>query len=127
MTQAADRAISPMNAVANAMVQLHKEQFGRGPTSARAGFSSPDSMLCVLEDALLPAERKLVKLGDPQRVREARLAYQAATSAEFIHTVEQILQRKVRAFGSAVDTEANVVFETFVFEREGSDEHTEAL
>jgi uncharacterized protein YbcI len=43
--------------VSNAMVALHKEQFGRGPTRARANFAGPDALMCVWEDALLPAER----------------------------------------------------------------------
>jgi uncharacterized protein YbcI len=105
----------------NAMVKLHKEQFGRGPTSARSGFAGPDSLLCVLDEALLPAELKMAEMGEQQRVREARLAFQAATASQFIGAVEEIIGRKVRAFGSALDVDQNVVFETFVFERESGD------
>jgi|SRR3954447_5501426 uncharacterized protein YbcI len=115
MTRAADPLVSPLNAVATSMVQLHKDQFGRGPTGARAGFSGPDTLVCVLEDALLPAEHKMVMLGDRQRVRESRQAFQAATADEFVATVERICQRKVRAFGSTVDVDAGVVFENFLF------------
>jgi uncharacterized protein YbcI len=113
-------ATSPLAAVANAMVRLHKEQFGRGPTSARAGFTGPDTLVCVLEKALLPAELKMITMGDQQRVRETRMAFQVATTEEFIAAVEQIMLRKVRAFGSALDAEQNVVFENFVFEAEES-------
>jgi uncharacterized protein YbcI len=75
-----------------------------------------DTRTCVLEDALLPAERKLAEMGDHQRVRESRLAFQTATAGEFVSAVEAIVGRKVRAFASATDVGANVVFETFVFE-----------
>jgi uncharacterized protein YbcI len=111
-----ERPTTENAAISNAMVRLHKEQFGRGPTSARSGFTGRDTLVSVLENALLPAELKMVKLGEIQRVRETRIAFQAATKDEFIAAVEQIVYRKVRAFSSAVDPEANVVWELFVFE-----------
>jgi uncharacterized protein YbcI len=95
------------------MVKLHKEQFGRGPTSARSHFAGPDMLLCVLEDVLLPAELKLAAMGEQQRVRESRVAFQAATYADFVDAVEAIIDRKVAAFGSAVDVDENTVFEAF--------------
>jgi hypothetical protein len=49
-------------------------------------------------------------------VRETRVAFQAATASEFIAAVEQIVMRKVQAFASGVDPDADVVFETFYFE-----------
>jgi uncharacterized protein YbcI len=112
---------STLQAVSNAMVKLHKEQFGRGPIHARANFAGPDMLVCVLQDVLLPAELKMVELGDQARVRESRIAFQAATEAEFIAAVEQIVYRKVRAFSSGVDPNANVAFETFYFEPRESD------
>jgi uncharacterized protein YbcI len=116
---------SMLNAVSNAMVALHKEQFGRGPTEVRSGFAGPDTLVCVLQDVLLPAERKMVEMGDQNRVRDSRIAFQAATHSEFVAAVEQIVMRKVHAFASGVDPDANVVFETFVFEpsESGSDGH----
>jgi uncharacterized protein YbcI len=108
--------------VSNAMVALHKEQFGRGPTRARANFAGPDTLVCVLDDVLLPAERKLTELGDAGRVRDARTAYQAATADEFISAVERIVRRRVRAFASGIDPASGTVFETFAFDPEsGSD------
>jgi uncharacterized protein YbcI len=119
MAQIPQEGTQALVAVSNAMVRLHKEQFGRGPMTARTQFAGPDMMLCVLEDALLPAERKMVKMGDQQRVREGRVAFQAATYDEFVRTVEEIIQRKVRAFGSALDVEQDVVFESFMLEPAG--------
>src|SRR3954447_6715197 len=116
MAESQGAGVSPLQAVSNAMVKLHKEQFGRGPTSAQSHFAGSDALVCVLQDALLPAERKMVELGDQGRVRDTRLAFQAATQAEFIAAVEEIVSRKVRAFGSAVDPDANAVFENFYFE-----------
>src|SRR4051794_20560553 len=75
--------------VSNVLVRLHKEQFGRGPTNARSFFAGPDALVCVLEDALLPAERRMVELGEASRVRDSRVAFQAATEPEFIDAVEK--------------------------------------
>ena len=44
---AGDRVSSPMSAVSNAMVALHKEQFGRGPTRATSHFAGEDTLVCV--------------------------------------------------------------------------------
>lgn len=103
--------------VSNAMVALHKEQFGRGPTKARSHYAG-DVLVCVLEDVLLPAERKLTEMGDQGRVRDSRTAFQAATASEFIDAVEAIAHRKVVAFASGVDTDAGTVFENFLFARD---------
>jgi uncharacterized protein YbcI len=113
------RPSSVLLAVSNAMVALHKEQFGRGPTRARTDFAGPDGMLCVLEDALLPAERSMVEMGEQQRVRESRQWLQVATRQEFVDVVEGIVGRPVRAFTSATDPDAGTVFEIFTFEPEG--------
>jgi uncharacterized protein YbcI len=115
-----EQAVSPLTAVSNAMVRLHKEQFGRGPTNARAHFAGADTLVCVLEDVLLPAEHKLVAMGEHQRVRETRMAFQVATTADFVGAVEQILNRKVRAFSSATDVVEDIVFENFLLERDGA-------
>jgi uncharacterized protein YbcI len=116
MTPVEEQRTSVLTAVSNAMVQLHKEQFGRGPTKARTNFAGNDTLVCVLENVLLPAELKLVEMGQQDRVREARMSFQVATEADFVAAVEQILYRKVRAFASAVDPDRNVVFENFYFE-----------
>ena len=105
-----------LQAVSNAMVKLHKEQFGRGPTNARCYFAGPDTLVCTLEDALLPAERTMVEMGEHQRVRESRMFLQVATQEQFIAAVEELVSRKVRAFASATDPGPGVVFEIFGFE-----------
>ena len=121
MADMGDKRASALLAVSNAMVRLHKEQFGRGPTHSRAFLAGPDALTCVLEDSLLPAERKMVELGRADRVRESRVAFHAATHDEFVAAVEEILGRKVRAFASAIDPAAGTVFENFVFESRDGD------
>jgi uncharacterized protein YbcI len=109
--------------VSNAMVALHKEQFGRGPTKAQSHMAGADALLCVLDDALLPAERAMVEMGEEQRVRDTRMFFQVATADQFIAAVERITGRTVRAFASATDPEKNTVMENFVFEPELDPSH----
>jgi uncharacterized protein YbcI len=101
--------------VSNAMVALHKEQFGRGPTKAQSHHAGADALVCILDDALLPAERTMVEMGEQQRVRESRMFLQVATADQFIGVVERITGRTVRAFASATDPDRSVVIENFVF------------
>jgi uncharacterized protein YbcI len=96
-------------------VALHKDQFGRGPTRARASFAGPDLLICKLEDVLLPAERALVDMGQQERVRESRLFMQVATRDRFIATLESIVGRRVTSFVSASDPDRDVVYEICEF------------
>src|SRR3954470_15857587 len=114
------QVVGAMNAVSNAMVALHKEQFGRGPTRARSHFAGPDTLVCVLQDALLPAERAMVEMGEAQRVRESRMWFQVATAQRFIDAVEEIVGRTIYSFASATDPDRSVVMEIFVFEPDAS-------
>jgi uncharacterized protein YbcI len=51
------RTVSMLAELSNEMVRLYKEQFGRGPMSARAAWAGPDILTVVLEGTLTPAER----------------------------------------------------------------------
>ena len=109
--------------ISNAMVRLFKEQFGRGPTKVRATWAGPDVVTVVLEDTLTPAERNLAAMGEHERLRDMRSFFQYASVREFCAPVERITGRKVRAFISGIDTEANgLAVETFVLHPKGSDE-----
>lgn len=111
-----ERTVSVLQEVSNAMVRLYKEQFGRGPTKARSDFAGPDALLCTLEDSLTPAERNMAKMGEHQRLRDTRMFFQYASVDEFVHTVEGITGRKVRAFISGIDTAKDVSAELFYLE-----------
>jgi uncharacterized protein YbcI len=102
--------------ISNTMVALHKEQFGRGPTGARSHFAGPDMLVCVFDDALLPAERALVEMGEQQRVSESRLFMQNASKERFVAAVERIVGRKVASFTSATDPDRGIVIEFAIFE-----------
>jgi hypothetical protein len=68
-----------------------------------------------------------IDLGTVERLRsqlkELDGFQQAATAQMFIDAVETLLDRKLRAFSSAIDPPAGVVFEVFALEPE---EHVSA-
>jgi len=113
---------SPLLAISNEMVKLYKEQFGRGPTKSRALWAAEDVLMIVLEDTLTAAERNLKQFGEHQRLRDLRTFFQYANVREFCEPIERITGRKVRAFISGIDTEADgLSVETFVLHPEGYD------
>jgi uncharacterized protein YbcI len=117
------RPVSLLTELSNEMVRIFKEQFGRGPTSARSAWAGPDTLTVVLENTLTPAERNLVRLGEHERLRETRMYFQYATVREMCEPVERLTGRKVRAFISGIDTEVDgLSVETFVLYPPGSDE-----
>ena len=113
---------SVLSEVSNAMVQLYKQQFGRGPTRTRSHWAGPDVIITLLDDTFTPAERNLQKLGEHQRLRDLRMFFQYATVREFCEPVEHITGRTVRSFHSSIDTEVDgLATETFLFYPEGKE------
>jgi uncharacterized protein YbcI len=103
----------------NEMVRIYKEIFGRGPTRTRADWAGRDAVLCTLEDSLTPAERKMLEVGEHQRLQETRMFFQHVCEDDFRESVERITGRKVRAFVSGIDTDTDVSSEVFYLERPG--------
>lgn len=108
--------------ISNTFVHLFKEQFGRGPRSARTHWAGPDAITVILEDTLTPAERNMVAMGEHARLRDTRMFFQMAAVKEFCEPVERLTGRKVRAFASATDTQVDgLSVETFVLHPKGFD------
>ena len=117
-----DRRVSKLAEVSREMVRIYKDQFGRGPTKARSDFAGPDLVIVTLEDTLTPAEKRMAQLGDHQRLRDLRLYFQHVTEEQFCEVIERVLDRKVRAFISGMDTEQDVAAELFYLQsREAED------
>jgi uncharacterized protein YbcI len=107
-----------LQAISHAMVQIYKQQFGRGPTKVRTNYAGPDTIICLLEHSFTPAERNLQAMGEHQRLRDIRMFFQYAEEARFIAPIEQITGRRVRSFISGIDTNTDVAAEMFVLEPE---------
>ncbi|MFA4927592.1 MAG: Na-translocating system protein MpsC family protein [Patulibacter sp.] len=107
---------SPLQAISNAMAQIYKAQFGRGPTKVKTYFAGPDAVVCILEDTQTPAEKRLVERGEFERIRDIRLFFQYAAEEDLRAPVEAATGRHVRAFVSGADTRADASVEVFLLE-----------
>jgi uncharacterized protein YbcI len=65
---------------------------------------------------LTPAEKRMAEMGDHQRLRDLRLYFQHATEGQFCQIIERVLDRKVWAFISGMDTDKDVAAELFYLE-----------
>ena len=116
------RRVSVLAQLANEMVRLYKDQFGRGPTHARASWCGEDMLSVVLEETLTPAERNMAKWGEHERLRVTRMFFQYASVREFCEPVERLTGRTVRAFISGIDTEVDgLSIETFILYPAGAE------
>lgn len=106
----------PLYEISNAMVQIYKDQFGRGPTKVRTHYAGPDTLVCLLEHTFTPAERNLQAMGEHQRLRDIRLLFQYAETSRFTEPIERITGRKVKGFISGIDTNTDIACELFVLE-----------
>jgi uncharacterized protein YbcI len=111
--KADDSPSSVLAEISREMTRIYKEQFGRGPTKTRTNFAGLDIVIVTLEDSLTPAERRLAEMGEHQRLRDTRLYFQHATEEQFRGVIERLLNRKVRAFISGIDTRQDVSSEVF--------------
>jgi uncharacterized protein YbcI len=98
--------------LSDALVKLHKETCGRGPTNARC-YMSGNSVVCLLFGGLTPGERTLLAHGNVDAVHAQRLALHSVMRDRARRLVEELLGRRVTAMTMAADP-ANEL-ETAVF------------
>jgi uncharacterized protein YbcI len=99
--------------LSNAMVAMHRENFGRGPGGARS-FRDGGTVVCMLSDIYTAAERTLIGAGEMEHVRRTRTLHQEALEDEYKASVERILGHPVAAFLSAVHVDPDVAIEVFL-------------
>jgi uncharacterized protein YbcI len=107
---------SPLQAISNAMAQIYKSQFGRGPTRVKTYFAGPDAVVCVLEDTQTPAERRLVELGRAHELQDVRSFFRLAAEDQLRGPVEEATGRRVRAAIGGTDVRADAAAELFLLE-----------
>jgi uncharacterized protein YbcI len=101
--------------ISNAMVRIHKEHWGKGPTKARTIYTE-DIVLTRLDQIFTQAEATLVRAGREEEVRNMRIAFQRELEHEFVGAVERLTGRKVQAFISEIHAGTNMGIELFVLE-----------
>jgi uncharacterized protein YbcI len=100
-------------AIANAMVGLKKQYYGRGPEAAKA-FVEDDYIFVVLEGGLTRNEETLLAAGREDVVRQYRLAFQEAVGPTATGAVEELTGRRVIGYHSQIVFDPVRAFEIFV-------------
>lgn len=107
---------APLVDIANAIVRVYKDAFGRGPTKARARFAGPDVLVVLLEDIMTVVERNLIERGEVARVHEQRLFLQLALEDRKRSEVERLLERRTITSICGVDPGRDIAAELFTLE-----------
>ena len=103
--------------LANAMVGLKKQYYGRGPTAAKAWILD-DYVLVALEGGLTRSEETLLADGKEDEVRRYRLSFQETVGEAAMNAVAELTGRKVLTYHSQIMFGPTRTFEIFVLEPE---------
>src|SRR4051812_48017189 len=103
-------------AISNLVVRLFAEYTGRGPTKART-IIHDGYVLCVTEDTMTKAERRLVAEGERELVVTIRRKFQTTMRDDLVAGVELLTGSKVLSFMSDHDGVRDYAAEIFVLDR----------
>ncbi len=118
-TEAGESSGSARARLANAMVGLKKQFYGRGPEAAKAWLLD-DYVFVVLEGGLTRNEETLLAAGEHDIVRAYRLRFQEVVGETSMAAVAEIVGRRVVTYHSQIVFDPVRAFEIFVLEPEGS-------
>src|SRR3954471_6969283 len=104
-------------ALANAMVGMKKQYYGRGPTAAKAWILD-DYVFVAMEGGLTRNEETLLEDGKEDLVRSYRLSFQETMGPTTMAAVEEITGRKVLTYHSQIVFDPMRAFEIFLLEPE---------
>jgi len=99
--------------IANEIVRLHSEYYGRGPTKAKV-YADGDLIAVVLEETFTAAEKTLIARGEAEGIQDIRRRFQRAMAGQFTSVIEQATGREVRSFLSETDLENDLSMEIFL-------------
>jgi uncharacterized protein YbcI len=106
---------SVRTALANAMVGMKKQFYGRGPTAAKAWILD-DYAFVAMEGGLTRNEETLLADGKADLVRSYRLSFQETVRETVTAAVEELLGRRVLTYHSQIVFDPPRTFEIFVLE-----------
>src|SRR3954467_9176030 len=108
-----EAAGSLRTALANAMVGMKKQYYGKGPTGAKAWLLD-DYAFVALEGGLTRNEETLLAAGKEDLVRAYRLAFQETMGEITMSAVAEITGREVLTYHSQIVFNPMRAFEIFV-------------
>ena len=105
-----------LQAVTEAMVDLHQRYHHRQPVTAKTMLMGGDLLVCVMGGVYTEVEKTMIELQRHTIVAETRNAFQLAMQDKFIAAVEQLSGRRVLAFMSDSNVGPDLEIELFVLE-----------
>src|SRR4051812_21260618 len=114
-----DEGGSVRAALANAMVGMKKQYYGRGPEAAKAWILD-DYVFVAMEGGLTRNEETLLADGKEDLVRGYRLSFQETMSETTMTAVKEITGRKVLSYHSQIAFHPTRAFEIFLPEPEAA-------
>ena len=101
--------------ISRLVVRLFAEYTGRGPTKARTTIRD-DTIICVTQDTLTKAERRLTAEGETDLVVTIRRKFQSTMREDLVGGVELLTGRKVLSFMSDHDADHDYAAEVFILD-----------
>jgi uncharacterized protein YbcI len=102
-------------AISNHIVRLFAEYTGRGPTKARTTIRD-NVVVCIAEDNMTKAERRLTQEGEGDLVVTVRRKFQSTMRDDLVSGIELLTGRKVVSFLSDHDDATDTAAEVFVLD-----------
>jgi uncharacterized protein YbcI len=102
-------------AISRHVVRLFAEYTGRGPTKARTSIRD-NVIVCLTEDTMTKAERRLVQEGENDLVVTVRRKFQATMRDDLVGGIELLTGRKVLSFMSDHDANYDCAAEVFLLD-----------
>ena len=101
--------------ISRKMVRLYRERLGRGPTRSRT-TANVNTIMVAFEDTLTTAEQTLLREGKDGHVVTMRQALADTMREEATQAIEELVERKVKAYVTGLDPAANVAVLVFLLE-----------
>ena len=102
-------------AVTSALVGIHTQHLGRGPTTAST-FHYRNVVVTLMHDVLTHAERTLSRGDHVDSITHVRHLYQRAMEPDFRDAIERLTGRRVIAFVSGNQLDPDIAAELFVLD-----------
>ena len=114
--RAEDRTPGSLSAaISNMIVRLFAEYTGRGPTKARTMIRD-NVVVCIAEDNMTKAERRLTQEGEGELVVTVRRKFQSTMREDLVGGIELLTGRRVVSFLSDHNAETDHAAEVFVLD-----------
>jgi uncharacterized protein YbcI len=103
-----------LDAVTDAMVELHQRYHHRAPVTAKTLLLGGDLIACVLGGVYTTVEQTMIELQRSPIVQETRSMFQQAMQHKFIAAIERLSGREVLAFISNHHVGPDIEIELFM-------------